>query len=107
MFYCFNGYIEVEPIESSGVLVADEKKWVEKARVVQGLENIYRIDVGDIIFFRPHGFFELAEHEGKKHYVVRVSEEFILGIIKCGKNQNVEADSGSTTSSSTDSLKTE
>ena len=80
-FFPGEGYVEVEPIESGGVLVSDEKKWVEKAKVLQGGFD-EGVSIGDIIFFRPHGFFELAEHEGKKHYVVRVSPEFILGIIK-------------------------
>jgi len=81
-------YVEVEPMETSGPLVSDERKFVEKAKVIklsipdEDDKNTEGIEVGDIIFFRSHGFFELAEHDGKKHYVVRVSPEFILGIIK-------------------------
>jgi co-chaperonin GroES (HSP10) len=83
-------FVEVEPISSSGVLASDENnKWEEKARIIQVRDSewreYYEFKVGDIIFFRRHGFFELAEHDGKKHYVVRVSPEFILGIIKYEK----------------------
>ena len=92
-FFPGEGYVSVEPIESGGVLVSDEKKFVEKAKVIgigKGINWVNddisevpeNISIGDIIFFRHHGFFDLAEHEGKKHYVVRVSPEFILGIIK-------------------------
>lgn len=80
------GYIEVSPISSSGVLASDENnKWEEKGKVIQIPPNEFLIEgigIGDIVFFRRHGFFELAEHDGKKHYVVRVSPEFILGVIK-------------------------
>lgn len=77
------GYVSVEPIESSGVLVSDEKKFIERAKVISACNHPdYDIQKGDIIFFRPHGFFELAEYDGTVHYVVRVEPEFILGIIK-------------------------
>jgi hypothetical protein len=66
--------------------VSDEKKWTEKAIVINfsswWQKFWWKLTIGSIVFFRPHGFFELVEHEGKKHYVVRVSPEFILGIIK-------------------------
>jgi|GEM_PF-2746263 len=91
------GYVEVLPLDAESFLASDEKKFIEAAKVIN-VSPTYPKDVivdtetrriveksflsiGDIIFFRPHGFFETPEYEGKKHYVVRVSEEFILGKI--------------------------
>ena len=85
-FYPSCGYVEVERLTNESPLASDEKTFDEKAKVLKinehPSESFLGIEVGDIIFFRPHGFFELAEHDGVKHYVVRASEEFILGIIK-------------------------
>lgn len=78
-FFPGTGYVEVEPLTTNSGLVSDERNFTEKARVIRDYGDLHE---GDIIFFRSHGFFELAEHEDKKRYVVRVSEEFILGIIK-------------------------
>lgn len=75
------GYVEIERLVMDSPLASDEKTYDEKGRVIATSDKEL-LDVGDIIFFRPHGFFELAEHNGEKHYVVRVSPEFILGIIK-------------------------
>jgi hypothetical protein len=80
MFKPFEGYVEVERLSMESPLASDEKTYDEKGKVIK--TNTTDFEVGDIIFFRPHGFFELAEHNGEKHYVVRVSPEFILGIYK-------------------------
>lgn len=67
----------------SSLLATDEKKFIEAAKVIQYINDFNEkgnmFKEGDIIFFRPHGFFETPEYDGKKHYVVRVHEEFILG----------------------------
>lgn len=89
-FEPFRGYVEVEKLTDSSPLASDEKSYEEKAKVVKiggsvivrDLTSDYSLEVGDIIFFRPHGFFETAEHDGVKHYVVRVDSEFILGVLK-------------------------
>jgi hypothetical protein len=86
MFFPASGYVEIERLTNESPLASDEKTFDEKAKVVLlpfDIKSIgQNIAVGDIIFFRPHGFFELTEHDGVKHCVVRVSEEFILGVIK-------------------------
>ncbi len=69
-FKAGQGYIQVEPIKSEdGVIASDDKKFVNAARVV---------DSSTILFFRPHGFFEI-EFEGNKYCVIRNHEEIILG----------------------------
>lgn len=81
MFISFNNYVEVEPISQSE-LASDNKEFISCAKVIslgRFVDEVYEIKIGEIIFFRPHGMFETPEYEGKKHYVVRVSEEFILG----------------------------
>lgn len=92
-FNPYIGYVEVEPIKAESVIADDNKGLLEKAKVIsvrgKYVEEDYGISAGDIIFFRPHGFFELPEHDGVKRYVVRLSDEFVLGVIKCGKNQSV------------------
>lgn len=78
------GYVEVEPISTKSIIATEEKTFVEAAKVLsisQVTADISKINPGDIIFFRPHGFFETPEYEGKKHYVVRVDPEFVLGKI--------------------------
>jgi hypothetical protein len=83
MFIPTDGYLEVEPISQSE-LASDQKEFISCAKVISPThwptgDTMSSIKEGDIIFFRPHGMFETPEYEGKKHYVVRVSEEFILG----------------------------
>jgi hypothetical protein len=86
MFSPFSNYVEVEPISLDTGLSSDDKKFVEAAKVLSVAGGVInpRIKTGDIIFFRPHGFFETPEFEGKKHYVVRMHEDFILGIYHVG-----------------------
>ena len=73
------GYIEIEPLKDNGIFPDDERKFFEKGRVIQTQALDYK--KGDIIFFRPHGCFELAEHDGVARYVVRNDPEFLLGNI--------------------------
>ena len=89
-FTPFSGYVEVEPIQSDSSLLAnEEKKFIEAATVISDFVSEFNdksnLKIGDIIFFRPHGFFETPEYEGKKHYVVRVHEDFILGVLHVEK----------------------
>ena len=85
-FKPFIGYAEVEPLTPGGPILSDSEEFVEKAKVVSYTNDFGQegslVKQGDIIFFRPHGFFELVEHDGKKHYVVRVHEEIILGVME-------------------------
>lgn len=77
------GYCEVEKLTDTSPLASDERTYEEKAKVIQvSGYGAGAPELGDIIFFRPHGFFETAEHDGVKHYVVRVDPEFILGVLK-------------------------
>jgi hypothetical protein len=80
-FIPFSDCVEIEPIVSDNPILSDEKKFVEGGKVIALGEDIWQLKVGDIVFFRPHGAFETPEYEGKKHYVVKVHEEFILGKI--------------------------
>lgn len=87
-FIPFVGYVEVEPISKDSPFLSESKDLIECATVVGKIPdsdfspNFGQIEIGDVIFFRPHGFFELSEFQGKKRYVVRVHEDFILGIQK-------------------------
>lgn len=84
-FIPYSGFVEVEPISSEQLLFSDVKTFIEGAKVIGTCAvsgDYLGIGTGDIIFFRPHGFFETPEYEGKKHYVVRLDPEFILGVIK-------------------------
>lgn len=84
------GAVEVEPIKADGSIIKDDSpKFVECARVTAIPEFMKKIrpsfrpvNVGDIVFFRPHGFFDLPTYEGKKRYVVKWNEEIILGVLK-------------------------
>lgn len=88
IFYPAGTSIEVEPIKAdSSVIQDDAPKFVEAARVVNIIGTypspmMVLPEVGDIVFFRPHGFFELPAVQGKKRYVVKFNNEIILGVLK-------------------------
>lgn len=79
IFIPYPGTCEVEPISSESLIASDTKTFVEAAKVIQTNECGFDLKTGDIVYFRPHGFFETPEIDGKKHYVLKVHEEFILG----------------------------
>jgi hypothetical protein len=84
MNFPFKGYAEIELIDSDGGLKNDEKTFPEKGRII-ALNPEWKdesVKKGDVIFFRPHGYFELTEHEDAVRRVVRISEEFILYVIR-------------------------
>lgn len=101
-FTPFTGTCEVEPIGSESLIASDDKTFISAARVIQVGDDVNAdgfktesceedgfmrtrqipraiINVGDIVFFRPHGFFETPEYEGKKYCVLKIHPEFILG----------------------------
>lgn len=82
-FKPFGECVEVEPIRSYGPLADDNPKLLEMATALSDFEP-YNIHKGDIMFFRPHGFFELPEYQGKKRYVLKVGNEFVLGVLHHG-----------------------
>ena len=90
MFNPYYDSVEVEPIDASSVIAGGNEK-IEAARVIavpvtmQETHGISDIHVGDVIFFRPHGFFELPEYEGKRRFIVKIAPEFILGIWRNNK----------------------
>ena len=77
--------VEVEPISAPSVIAGGNEK-IEAAKVISITTSlVYKhsnIKLGDIIFFRPHGFFELPEYERKRRYVVKIAPEYILGILR-------------------------
>ena len=87
IFEPFCDCVEVEPIEAPSVIAGGFEK-IEAARIVgispanMSAANVHDLHTGDIIFFRPHGFFELPEYEGKRRYVVKIAPEYILGILR-------------------------
>ncbi len=88
MFTPFYDCIEVEPIDAGSVIAGGFDK-IEAAKIVSIPSNsiaksMYDMDirVGDIIFFRPHGFFDLPEYQGKRRHVVKLAPEFILGVYR-------------------------
>jgi co-chaperonin GroES (HSP10) len=73
--------ILVEPIKDDSFLNPDQSK-EEMAKVVAIGKSVKDIRVGDTVFFRGYGLWTTPEVDGKKYYVVTVSPEFILGILK-------------------------
>lgn len=80
-FSPFPGWCEIEPIEADLLIQSSDKKFMEAGKVI-GISNpSYGIEIGSIIFFQSHGYRQTVEYKGEIHYVVRIHEEFILGIL--------------------------
>lgn len=84
-FKPYHDKIEVKPLVKESPLASARDNFEEAGEVIAVGENVTKVHVGDVIFFRPYGCWETIEYEGEKHYVVAESNEYILGTYVAGQ----------------------
>lgn len=76
----FGNNILVKPTEKKQILVSDQGSMCEYGEVIAVGDDVQKIKVGDTIGYTVFGINSL-EIDGKKHYFVPETAEFILGKI--------------------------
>lgn len=76
-FTPFKNKVEVTPIKVDGFF--QEENVDRCGTVVSVGEGVKFCKKGDVLFFRDFGLDKLKDKDGVEHFVVEVSEEFILG----------------------------
>lgn len=77
----FGNNILVKPTEKKQILVSDQGSLCEYGEVMAIGDDVQKIKVGDTIGYTIFGINSL-EIDGKKHYFVPETAEFILGKIE-------------------------
>ncbi len=77
-FVPYDDKIEVEPAQQTTVL-SSEPALEEMGTVVAIGANVRFVKPGDTLFFVSHGCWKTPEVDGKRHYLVPETPEFILG----------------------------
>lgn len=72
------GRVEIEPIKDETLFLGEEKKFIEKGKVITLGSGVISCEVGDIIYFDSYGVYQTPEVDGESHWVVR-GEEYIIG----------------------------
>lgn len=72
--------IEVAPLEKDSVILSETPDFIEAGRVVaigSRIADIQDIQIGDIVHFNAYGCYHTFD---KKHWVVSVNDDVILGV---------------------------
>lgn len=78
-FIPFSGRIEIEPVISDSLLLSEDKKFIEKGRVITiGKDVSTFVKEGDVLYFDAYGVYQTPEVDGKSHWVLR-GVEYIIG----------------------------
>jgi co-chaperonin GroES (HSP10) len=72
------GRIEIEPIKDESLLLSEDKKFVEKGKVIALGDDNGFCKEGDVIYFDAYGIYQTPEIDGKSHFIVR-GMEFVIG----------------------------